>query len=373
MTSYDIIFQLKELSMRICIVTGGTGGHIYPALALVEAFKADDSKHQYLFIGNADRMESTLIPQAGYRFEAIQTKGLQGSFKDKLIAIWTMVASIPKSYRILSEFKPNWVIGFGGYVCVPVMFSAKIQHISTALHEQNAVVGKANRLLSYFADVIIASYASTQTSFPNHKSYVFGNPRTFLFETQTDKTQLFNSLKLDPHLPTVLWVMGSLGSESVNTHLGALFELLSRTKIQFICVSGPKHYEDVIQQHDETNQIKIVPYLDQVAWMQNVDLMITRGGATTAAEIMMSGIPSIIIPSPYVPNNHQFHNAKQLFDAGAAVLIEEKELNARMLFEKIQELLSDAQLLKTMRQAAQGLAKPKAAQNMIQLIKDKSQ
>ena len=134
--------------MRICIVTGGTGGHIYPALALVEAFKADDPDHQFLFIGNADRMEATVIPQAGYAFKAIHTKGIQGQLIAKFYAFWTMFAAIPGCYHILSEFNPDWVIGFGGYVCVPVMIAAKLKRIRSMLHEQNAIVGKANRFLS---------------------------------------------------------------------------------------------------------------------------------------------------------------------------------------------------------------------------------
>ncbi len=356
--------------MRICIVTGGTGGHIYPALALVEAFKADDPSHEFLFIGNADRMEAKVIPQAGYAFEPIHTKGIQGNFLDKAYAISTMLTAIPQSLKLLKAFNPEWVIGFGGYVCVPVIMAAKRLKIKTLLHEQNAIVGKANLFLSRYVDLVVSSYASTSEVLPAHITHVLGNPRTFLFKKQHQKEALFEAFKLDVKQPTVLWVMGSLGSESVNAHLGALFELMHQSNIQMVCVTGPKHYDQVLALHDETKQIKIVPYLDQVAWMQVVDLMITRGGATTAAEIMMSGIPSIIIPSPFVPNNHQYHNAKQLFDAHAAVLVEEKNVDAMSLFGLILSLLEDEQRLSQMRSEAKKLAKPQAAQDIIALIKE---
>ena len=356
--------------MRIAIVTGGTGGHIYPALALVEALKAEDAEHQFLFIGNAERMEATVIPQAGYAFKALHTKGLQGHLLQQLFAVYTMVRDVPKALKYLKSFNPDWVIGFGGYVGVPVILAARLLKIKTMIHEQNAIVGKANRFLSLFVDAIATSYPQTLNAFPAHKTRVLGNPRTYLFRKNPDRMASFKALNLDPNRPTLLWVMGSLGSETLNDHVIQLAERLESLSIQMICVTGPKHYEDMISKMDETRHIRIVPHVDQVAWMSLVELMITRGGATTAAEIMMSGVPAIIIPSPYVPNNHQFHNAKALFDANAAMMLEEKDVEVDHLLKIITELLYQPKRLESMRRAALTLAKPNAAQDIIQWLKE---
>lgn len=359
-------------AMRICVVTGGTGGHIYPALALVEALKADDPQHSFLFMGNIDRMEAKLIPAAGYSFVGLRAKGLQGNPLQQLYALITLWREQRVARAHLKAFKPDWVIGFGGYVCVPVILAARRLGLRTLLHEQNAIVGKANRFLGQRVDAVAVSYASTLKDFNSPIVRHVGNPRTYQFTAVPNRKVLFESLNLNPSKPTVLWVMGSLGSQSLNAHLAALIDLFEQASIQFIVVSGPKHYEDLVSQLKERTHVRIVERIDQVAWMQVVDLMITRGGATTAAEIMMSGVPAIIVPSPYVPNNHQYHNAKVLLDAQAAVLLEEKDVEAHRLMALVKSLIDDEARLKQMRQQALKLAQPNAAQDMIALLKDVS-
>ena len=356
--------------MKICIVTGGTGGHIYPALALAQAYKDQDANHELLFIGNDDRMEARLIPQAGFAFKGIQTKGIQGNILNKLYALYTLFFNRKPVRNILDTFKPDLVIGFGGYVCVPVILEAKKLGIKTFLHEQNAIAGKANLFLAKHVDGIAASYEANLNQFPRNKTRLIGNPRTYVFKNKSITNSLLSELNLDPSKPSVLFVMGSLGSASINALMGSILALLDEHQLQCIYVTGKQHYDAFIEEHDETAFIKIVPYIDQVQAMHEVSLMVTRGGATTAAEIMVSGCPSIIIPSPFVPNNHQYHNAKVLYDAGASILMEEKDCDAQQLSMMILDLAEDTERLNAMREKALALGRINAAEDFITWINE---
>ncbi len=354
--------------MKVCLIAGGTGGHIYPALAFAKALKDKDSSHEIFFIGNHERMESELVPQHGYAFEGLSTKGLQGNIFKKIYALYTLFFKRKKVKSILNQYKPDVVIGFGGYVCVPVIMEARRLKIKTFIHEQNAIAGKANLFLSRFVDGIVASYENNLNEFPKDKTRLLGNPRTYVFLNSDNNLNIFDEYKLDSKKKTVLFVMGSLGSESVNQIMGSLLELLDKHDIQSIYVTGKKHYESFIENNDETKNIKIVPYIDQKSVMQQVDLMVTRGGATTAAEIMVTGVPSIIIPSPFVPNNHQFYNAKALMEKDASILVEENNLDSQKLFATIISLLEDEDKLKVMSNNAKLLGHPNAAQDFINWV-----
>lgn len=354
--------------MKVCLIAGGTGGHIYPALALAQALKDQDSSHEIFFIGNHERMESVLIPQHGYAFEGLSTKGLQGNIFNKLYALYTLFFNRSKVKSILNKYKPDVVIGFGGYVCVPVIMEAKHLGIKTFLHEQNAIAGKANLFLARYVDAIVASYENNLKEFPKYKTRLLGNPRTYIFKQKNDQVNIKELYQLDSNKKTVLFVMGSLGSESINLIMGSILELLDKSNVQCIYVTGKQHYSSFIELNDETTNIKIVPYIDQISVMQQVDLMVTRGGATTAAEIMVTGCPSIIIPSPFVPNNHQFFNAKALMENNASILVEEKLLDSQRLNALILELLDDDERLNEMRENAIKLGHPNAANDFIDWI-----
>lgn len=356
--------------MKICIVTGGTGGHIYPALAFAQALKEQDAAHELVFIGNDDRMEAHMIPQAGYVFKGIQTKGIQGNVISKLYALYTLFFKRKAVKTILNSFKPDLVIGFGGYVCVPVILEAKKLGIHTFLHEQNAIAGKANLFLAKYVDGIAASYEANLDQFPRHKTRLIGNPRTYVFKRKSRTRSFLNDIGLNSSKPTVLFVMGSLGSASINAMMGSVLTLLNEHRLQCVYVTGRQHYESFISENDETSYVKILPYIEQVQAMHEVSMMVTRGGATTSAEIMVSGCPSIMIPSPFVPNNHQYHNAKVLHQAGAILLLEEKDCDAQRLSTMILDLVYDTQRLERMRENAKAFGKPNAAEDFIAWIKE---
>lgn len=356
--------------MKICIVTGGTGGHIYPAVSLVHALLDQDPTHEVFFIGNNDRMEATEIPALGFDFIGLPAKGFNGSFLAKFAALNALMKSRSLALDLLRQRKPDIVIGFGGYVCVPVLQAAFTLKIKTMLHEQNSVVGKANRVVMGKIDAIVCAYEANLSVFPSEKTRLLGNPRTYEIKHHQTTLNMHETYGLDPHLPTVLIVMGSLGSESVNALMPEALELFSQANIQVIYVTGKKHYDEFIKDVKPLKHVVVTPYVDQLALMPQIDLMVCRGGATTAAELTVLEVPSIIIPSPYVPNNHQYHNAKALFDAKASELIQEKDLSAVALFERVKSLISDPQRLQSMRSNSKNLAKANAAEDMIQWINE---
>lgn len=353
--------------MKIVCVTGGTGGHIYPALALMDKFKQEDPSCDILFIGNDDRMEAQLIPENGYPFASLHTSGLVGSPVRKLRAIGQLFFAYQKSKKILKKFAPDFVIGFGGYVSAPVMLAGHHLGIPTLIHEQNSVVGKANQLVMNKVDQIITCYEKCSEVFPASKTQLLGNPRgTIAREAKLDPVY-YDSFGLDPDKKTILIMMGSLGSSSVNQLMkDALKDI--RGDLQFIYVCGKDNLDDAILFKDMEN-VHVAGYVDTLKIYAKIDGMICRAGATTLAEVTALGIPSILIPSPYVANNHQFYNASVLVEQRAALMIEEKNLNADTLQEAIVTLFKDPKKMESVRQHALALGKPEAAYAIMDVCK----
>ncbi|MDY2958400.1 undecaprenyldiphospho-muramoylpentapeptide beta-N-acetylglucosaminyltransferase [Floccifex sp.] len=350
--------------MKICLVTGGTGGHIYPALALADKWKSLDPSIDILFIGNDNRMEADLIPSYGYQFASLHTSGLVGNVFSKMKAIGQMFLAYNKAKSYLKEFKPDMVMGFGGYVSAPVLMAAHSLSIPVAMHEQNSIVGKANQLVMKKANVIFTCYEKCNEVFPKEKIHLYGNPRaTVACEAKFDEAY-FQSLGLDLNKKTILIMMGSLGSSSINKlmkdSLKGNFD-----RLQFLYVCGKNNEDDMSQL--ESENIHVVNYVDTLRIYSHVDGMICRAGATTIAELTALGIPSILIPSPYVAENHQYYNAKELVDQRAAYMIEEKDLDAKHLNQAIQDLFGNEEEMKLVKQAALSLGKPKAAYDIISL------
>ncbi|WP_071441836.1 undecaprenyldiphospho-muramoylpentapeptide beta-N-acetylglucosaminyltransferase [Traorella massiliensis] len=354
--------------MRILIATGGTGGHIYPALALADAARSRYEDCEILFVGNKNRMESKEIPQHGYRFIGLEASGLSGNILNKLKALGQMSTSYVKALKIVKDFKPDIAIGFGGYVSAPVMMAAHTRKVKTMLHEQNSIVGKANKLCMKFADAIVICYEKCFDECDRSKTRLLGNPRASIVKKHPFDQEYYNSLNLDPSKPLLLVVMGSLGSTSVNeAMIQALPEIDSKNQILFVCGRG--NYETVSKAMKRDN-IKVVEYVDQLAILEKVDCIICRAGATTAAEITAFGIPSILIPSPYVANNHQFYNASVLVEKKCAFMIEEKDLNANTLFEKVSRILKNERLKNEMKKNARAAGFPNASDDMLDWIEE---
>lgn len=356
--------------MKIAITTGGTGGHIYPALALADQLR-DDKKNDVFFIGNDYKMESWIVPDAGYAFYGIHNGGLQGSFMDKAKAVLSQFNAYKQAKKILKETRPDCVVAFGGYVCGPVGTAAHALKIPLILHEQNSIPGKANKMLSHFAEVIITSYPSTVGMFKGKKVICLGNPRASLANRVYESDYEFSRLGLSPDLKTCLIVMGSQGAGTINQHLINLCNHNKPEDFQIIIATGPNNYESFMKQISELPlNIHVTDFVDQLALLSKVNLIVARGGASTAAEITAFGVPSIIIPSPYVANNHQYYNALEMIESKASVLMQEDQISAHVLYSAIDRLIHDDVKLLEMSANALTLAYPNAIDNIIDVIKD---
>lgn len=349
--------------MRMLIVTGGTGGHIYPALALADAAKKRYKDIEILFVGNDDRMEASEVPAHGYAFKGLHACGLTGNIFHKAKALALMANCYRKTLPILKEFQPDIVIGFGGYVSAPVMLAAHAKHIPTMIHEQNSIVGVSNKMVADKMDAIVICYEKCYEEFGKEKTRLLGNPRASnAIEASFDEAY-FLSLGLSLQKPLILVVMGSLGSTSINEIMKDALPQVS-DEYQILFVTGKNNYQEISKQVKKDN-IVVVDYVKQLDIMAHVDLIICRAGATTAAEITALGTPSILIPSPYVAHNHQYYNASVLVEKKAAFMIEEKDLNAEELNKKIEMIMSNAALRNSMKEHALALGKPHASDDIL--------
>lgn len=340
--------------MKVIISAGGTGGHIYPALSMIHKIKEVEPQSEFLYIGTTDRMEHTIVPKEGIPYLGISISGIN---RKHLLKNFKVLKDYRQSVKILrkkmKEFNPDIVLGVGGYVTAPVVFTAKKLGYKTLIHEQNLIPGISNKFLSKYADRIGVSLEESMQYFPKKKVFFSGNPRSE--EIQKAKAISKKELGLSEKKQLVLIVMGSLGSTTMNQKLKEMLPVFKDKKYEVILVTGKEYYE-WFQQEDIPNNVKVVPYLDQMLGvLKSTDLIVTRAGASTIAEITSIGLPSIMVPSPYVTHNHQFKNATALKEKDAAIIIEEKDFTKETLIEKIDFILNDRKVYEKMKKSAKAL------------------
>ncbi len=355
--------------MRVIISAGGTGGHIYPALAIINKIKEMEPDSEFLYIGTHNRMEKDVIPKYNIPFESIEIYGFQRKklYKNFKI-IKCLINSIKKCKKLIKDFNPDVVIGVGGYVTVPVIYSASKLGYKTFIHEQNSIPGKANTFLSKYAKKIGVSFKSTLKDFPTYKTVFTGNPcsEDAINVSSIDKKEL--GLSLDKKL--VLFVMGSLGSSKVNDFLIKTMNLFKDKSYEVLFVTGKNDYETLSKVSLPSN-VFMVPYIENMARvMKKTDLIVSRAGATTLSEIVSLKVPSILIPSPYVPDNHQYKNAMDLVNVGAAKIIEEKNLKGDILVRAIDEMLYDSDLIDKMKDNMSDLTIIKSSSKIYEVLKE---
>lgn len=328
--------------MKIILTAGGTGGHIYPALGVIEELKKDKN-NQFLYIGTKDRMESTIVPSLDIKYESLEVYGLTRNIKRNIKNVKCIISSYKKAKKIISEFKPDYVIGFGGYVTYPVIMAAHKLKVKTAIHEQNKIPGKTNKLLSKYADITFISFRESKDYFKNKVVYS-GNPcgqKAITIEAH-DKTKLgFSKNK-----KLILIVMGSLGSEVINEKLKDFLSNYNDDNSEILFVTGKASYDD-FKDVKVSSKVKVVPFYNELSGLMKVaDLIISRAGASTISEILSLNLPSILIPSPYVANNHQYYNAKDLSDKGLSIILEQENLTTITLKNAINECFANENKMK---------------------------
>lgn len=329
--------------MNIIISAGGTGGHIYPAIAIINKFKEKEKDVNILYIGTHNRMEKEMIPKLGIRYEELEIYGLS---KTEILRdvknLFLIKKAIKKCKKIMKGFKPDVVIGVGGYVTMPVLYAAKKLGIKTVVHEQNSVPGKTNKLISKNVDLVCTSYENSNRFFNSAKKVVYtGNPSGE--NALTTKKIHKEDLGLHKDKKLVLVVSGSLGSETMHNFFNKVLSRVNENdNFEVLYLTGRNFYDDFMNGKEYSKNVKVMSFLDNLSGLfSDVDLIISRAGAGTISEILALEIPSILIPSPYVANNHQYYNAKDLKDKKVSILIEEKDLNDQDFYNKIKELLED--------------------------------
>lgn len=320
--------------MKIAITAGGTGGHIFPALAIINKIKSHDKNSKFLYFGTTDRMEKDIIPEKGIPYIGIQMKGLNRKNILKNITVLKIyLAAIKKAEVELKKFKPDIVIGVGGYITAPVLVAANHLGIKTIIHEQNSIPGVSNKLLSRFVNKICVSFKESETYFPKKKTIYTGNPRSEeILAMEKGKREDFG---FNHKSKFIILVMGSLGSLTMTKKMKELIPSFKDKDYQVLVVTGKNYYDDYKDVKTPTN-VKIVPFYD-AKYMKDADLIITRSGASTIAEVTALLLPSIMIPSPYVTHNHQYKNAKALEDKKACKILEEKDFCKENLLSLIDD------------------------------------
>lgn len=355
--------------MRVIISAGGTGGHIYPALAIINKIQKMDPTSEFLYIGTTDRMEATIIPEKNINYIGIEMKGLNRRNIFKNISVATsFIKGIKKCKKVMKEFKPDIVLGVGGYITAPVIYAAKSLKIKTFIHEQNSIPGLSNKFLTRYVDKVGVSLPSSIKYFDKKKVIYTGNPRSE--EAYHASPALKSDYKLSRNKKLVLIVMGSLGSMVINQKMKEVLPKFKNKNYEILFITGKNYYEEYSNIKNIPSNVKIMPYVeDMLGLMKRTDLIVSRAGATVISEITALGIPSILIPSPYVTHNHQYMNAKELSDRGASTIIEENNLSPDLLIEKIDEIMKNNKKYDIMKKESKKLGVTDSASKIYNVIK----
>ncbi len=364
--------------MRIIITGGGTGGHIYPGISLAREFQSRDKNNEIIFVGTEHKMESEIIPQEGFRFLGLRVKGIERKFSlESLSALFLFLGSLFTSYGIIKDFKPDLVIGTGGYVSGSVALVSSLLGIPTFIHEQNVIPGITNQFLSLTGKKVFTSFPESAGYFWKKERIVFlGNPiRKSIW--QGNKEKIIKENNLDSAKKTILVFGGSKGASTINKmvlHSLYLIEESIWLEWQVLIISGEEDFKNLTEKVTKSpfkETVRVLPYLHNIEDAYDLaDLVVCRAGATTIAELSAKGIAAILIPYPYATGNHQLYNARFLESNLAALIIEEKELNREKLADELSKLLTDNKRLDLLARNSKKLGKRKAAQDIVDNIYD---
>lgn len=360
--------------MRVILSGGGTGGHIYPALAVASQCAAEFPGCEFLYIGGQRGLESSLVPKQGIPFEAIDITGFRRKLSlDNVKTVMRFLKGVRASKRLLREFKPDVVIGTGGYVCGPVVYAAARLGIPSIIHEQNAVPGLTNRFLSKYVSAVAVSFEDSEGAFPAARRVIYtGNPRATTVYA-ADKAKGLETLGLPASSSVVLVVGGSRGARAINEAMIEMAPLLSSSPhLQYVYVTGEGYYASTMEAiRAKTGELpanlRVLPYVHNMPEvLACTSLIVNRAGASFLAEITALGLPAILIPSPNVTNNHQEKNARSLERSGAAKVILEPELSGSSLYAAVEQVMGDPALQASMSSASRTLGKPEAARLVVE-------
>ena len=344
---------------------GGTGGHIYPAIAIANELKLQFPDAEFLFVGAKDKMEMQKVPQAGYEIKGLWIAGLQRKLTlQNLMFPLKLASSLLESKRIIKKFKPNVVIGTGGFASGPLLQAAGSAGIPTVVQEQNSFPGITNKLLSKKANAICVAYQNLERFFPKEKIVLTGNPvRQDLIDIESKRDEAIAFYGLDPNKKTLLVLGGSLGARRINQLIEKELQNFLSQDVQVIWQCGKLYFEEY-KKYNQPN-VKVVDFIERMDFVYAAsDVIISRAGASSVSELCIVGKPVIFIPSPNVAEDHQTKNAQAIVDEKGAILLKESELDSQfsIVFEA---LLKDSGKQKQLSDNIKKLAKPRATQDIV--------
>ena len=353
--------------MKVLLAGGGTGGHVYPAIAIANKIKEHNPDCEILFVGTENGIESEIVPKAGFELKTVTVQGFKRKIDlDNIKRVFKLCKGLEQSRRIVKKYKPDIVIGTGGYVSGPVLFNAAMNKRVTIVHEQNSFPGVTNKILSKVATKVLTSFEDSHKRFPEasqDKLVLTGNPvRKEILNSR--KFIARKNLGISEDKKMVLCYGGSGGSEEINDAMRLVIENMVKEDVAFIFATGKVYYDEFIETIKDIElkpYQRVMPYLDNMAdGLAASDIVIGSAGAISLAEITALGKPSIIIPKAYTAENHQEYNAKSIESQGAGIAILEKDLTPQSLNEAVFKLLGDKELLIDMANNAKKIGKPEA-------------
>ena len=362
---------MKENKFRIVISGGGTGGHIFPALAIADEFKKRNPENEILFVGAIGKMEMEKVPKAGYRIEGLPIVGLKrGLYLSNLLLPFKLLSSLLKARGIIKTFAPDLVVGVGGYASGPVLKMAQFMKVPTLIQEQNSFAGKTNKLLSKKAKRICVAYENMERFFPKEKLCLTGNPvRNFLRTSEKDRDDFYGVFGLQESKKTILIIGGSLGAKTLNDSvMNGLSEIQKQDTIQILWQTGARYYKEIVlelgDKKPENLQVKEFIFEMEKAY-SIADLVISRSGALSVSELCLLGKASILVPSPNVAEDHQTTNALALVKSGAAEMVKDEDARKRLL-QSAFDLVLNKEKLTLVGQKAKALSKPHATEEIVE-------
>jgi len=357
---------------RFIVSGGGTGGHIFPALSIAEGLKQRFPDAEILFVGALGKMEMEKVPAAGFPIVGLPVAGFhRGEIWRNITFLPKLISSLLKARSVVRKFKPDCVIGVGGYASGPVLKVAAQMGIPTILQEQNSYAGVTNRLLGKKANKICVAYNNMERFFPPEKIVFTGNPiRNGLEKLDGKRKEALEFFGLDPERPVILVVGGSLGARSLNNGIRAKLDLIRQSGVQMLWQTGKIYYRELKGDLDRNpaGNVHLLEFIQRMDLAFAVaDLVISRAGAGTISELCVVGKPVILVPSPNVAEDHQTANARALADVGAALLITDAEVNSRLVEEAL-ALVGDRKRLEGLAENIEKMATPSATKDIVEVI-----
>ena len=351
---------------------GGTGGHIFPAVSIANELKRRFPESKFLFVGSNNRMEMEKVPQAGYKIEGLWISGIQRKLTvDNLSFPFKVISSLLKSRKLIKNFKPDVVIGTGGFASGPLLYVASKKNIPTLIQEQNSFPGITNKLLSKSVDQICVAFKGLEKFFPDEKITLTGNPiRHDLLNSDVDANEASKYFNIDENKKTILVLGGSLGAREVNKQIARILPWIKENNYQIVWQTGKLYYAEYkkLEVEYSYNGIKIVEFINRMDFAyKTADLIVSRAGAGTISELCVVAKPVLFIPSPNVAEDHQTKNAQALVENNAAIMIKEKNAT-ELLIPELERVLGNDEIIRELSKNISLMALPNASKDIVDKI-----